>query len=142
VLADRAFKALLLTAQSPEGKAMSRESSLFRIEQEDSILFLTPTRDLSELEYSFFDAGIRAVVDACDARDTHSVVLDFSDTDYYGSTALGFFLILWKRIRSRDGRMAFCHVSQHEREVLELTKLDGLWPICATRAEAIAAIGR
>jgi anti-anti-sigma factor len=70
------------------------------------------------------------------------VVLDFRKTDYYGSTALGFFVKLWKRVRDRDGRMAFCGVSDHEREILRVTHLDGMWPICSSREEAVQAVER
>ncbi len=33
--------------------------------------------------------------------------------------------------------MAFCNVSSHEQEVLRLTRLDTLWPICSTREQAL-----
>jgi hypothetical protein len=36
--------------------------------------------------------------------------------------------------------MAFCGVSDHEREILKVTKLDGLWPICDSREEALKAV--
>jgi anti-anti-sigma factor len=60
------------------------------------------------------------------------VVLDFSRTDFYGSTALASFVRLWKRASGHGGRMAFCCVSQHEREILAVTRLDSLWPVCRT----------
>jgi len=54
----------------------------------------------------------------------------------------GFFLKLWKRIRGVDGRMVFCDVLPHEQEVLHLTQLDTLWPVCGTRADAVARLHR
>ena len=66
--------------------------------------------------------------------------LDFHKTDYYGSTALGFFVKLWKRVREYIERMAFCGVSDHEREILKVTNLEGLWPICPLREEALKAV--
>jgi hypothetical protein len=36
--------------------------------------------------------------------------------------------------------MAFCGVSDHEREILKVTNLDGLWPICSSREEALKAV--
>ena len=62
---------------------------------------------------------------------------DFADTDYYGSTALGLFMKLWKRVQTANGSMVFCNTSPHEREVLELTRLNNLWPVFGTREEAI-----
>jgi anti-anti-sigma regulatory factor len=66
--------------------------------------------------------------------------MDFCKTDYYGSTALGFFMKLWKRVKTQNGRMAFCNVSGHEKYILTVMNLDSLWPICSTRAEALAAV--
>jgi hypothetical protein len=37
--------------------------------------------------------------------------------------------------------MAFCNVSDHEREILKVTKLDSLWTICGSREEAMQAVG-
>ena len=36
--------------------------------------------------------------------------------------------------------MAFCNVSNHEKEILQITRLDHLWPICSSRSEALAAV--
>jgi hypothetical protein len=36
--------------------------------------------------------------------------------------------------------MAFCRVSEHEREILQATRLDGLWPVCLSREEALHAV--
>jgi anti-anti-sigma factor len=79
-------------------------------------------------------------MDQLDQLGFRNILLDFEGTDYYGSTALGLFLKLWKRVRSLDGNMAFCNVSEHEREVLRLTRLDSLWPICGTREEALETL--
>ena len=51
--------------------------------------------------------------------------------------SLGFFVKLWKRIRKVDGSMAFCNVSAHEQEVLRVTRLDTLWPVCTSREQAV-----
>jgi hypothetical protein len=53
---------------------------------------------------------------------------------------MGFFARLWRRVCERGGRMAFCNVSDHEREIMRVTRLDGLWPICPSRQEAIKAV--
>jgi anti-anti-sigma regulatory factor len=60
--------------------------------------------------------------------------------DYGGSTALGFFVRLSLAVRDRGGRMAFCNVSEHEREILETTNLDWLCPLCVSRQDALRAV--
>src|ERR1022692_2177355 len=113
---------------------------IFEIEQENDTIIVVPTVDLREIEYQRIEEGARKVLDLLNGSGVKSVVLDFHKTDYYGSTALGFFVKLWKRVRSRNGRMAFCNVSDHEREILQITALDQLWPICSSRIEALEAV--
>jgi hypothetical protein len=36
--------------------------------------------------------------------------------------------------------MAFCNLSDHERDILQITHLDRLWPVYATRSEALEAV--
>jgi hypothetical protein len=36
--------------------------------------------------------------------------------------------------------MAICNVSEHEREILDVTRLSKLWPLCASREEALAVV--
>jgi anti-anti-sigma factor len=119
---------------------LATASGIFEIEQEDDTIIVVPAVDLRELEYGRIEAGARKVLDLLNGTGVKNVVLDFHKTDYYGSTALGLFLKLWKRVRIRNGRMAFCNVSDHEKEILQITKLDHLWPICSSRIEALEAV--
>ena len=49
------------------------------------------------------------------------------------SVALGFFVRLWKLVSGYGGCMAFCNLSDREREILAVCGLDRLWPL-STRA--------
>jgi len=113
---------------------------IFEIEQEDDTIIVVPTVDLQEMEYQRIEEGARKILVLLNGIGIKNVVLDFHKTDYYGSTALGFFLKLWKRVRNHNGRMAFCNVSDHEKEILRITKLDHLWLICSSRVEALEAV--
>jgi anti-anti-sigma factor len=113
---------------------------IFEIEQEDDTIIVVPTVDLQELEYQRIEEGARKILELLNGIGIKNVVLDFHKTDYYGSTALGFFLKLWKRVSNQNGRMAFCNVSDHEKEILRLTKLDHLWLICSSRIEALEVV--
>jgi anti-anti-sigma factor len=113
---------------------------VFETQQLDDTLILAPSRDLSELHLSRFEEETSAVLELLASLPVKHVVLDFAKTDYYGSTALGFFVKLWTRLRQGGGQMAFCNISENELEILRLTKLDSLWPVCGTREEAIEAV--
>jgi anti-anti-sigma factor len=119
---------------------MATTKTLFELDQQGEILVITPTANLQELRYEEIEDAARDILQWLDRGQVKHVVLDFHQTDYYGSTALGFFIKLWKRVRSRNGNMAFCNVSNMEREILEVTKLSGLWPVCSSRAEALQAV--
>ncbi len=112
----------------------------FEVEREGHTLLVTALTDLRELDYSKIEAGESDILNLLGNGTITNVVLDFHRTDFYGSTALGFFVKLWKRVRDCKGRMAFCGVSDHEREILKVTNLDGLWPICRSREEALKAV--
>lgn len=116
--------------------------SVFKIEEQGNILILTPFRDLRELEFDAIELGAESVMQLLDQKHAQHVVIDFHNTDYYGSTALAFFVKLWKRIRATGGRMVFCGLSEHEHEVLRLTHLDSLWPICQTREESLTLLSQ
>jgi anti-anti-sigma factor len=113
---------------------------LFEIEHEGDTIIVVPTVDLRELEYQPIEEGAKKILDMLNDINIKNVVLDFHKTVYYGSTALGFFLKLWKRVSMRMGRMAFCNVSDPEKEILRITMLDNVWPICSSRIEAVAAV--
>jgi anti-anti-sigma factor len=104
------------------------------------VVVVTPTSDLRELEHKRIAGEAEEVLALIGNDDARSVVLDFRNIEYYGSTALGFFVTLWKRVRERGGRMALCNVSEGERMILEATRLDTVWPICATIDEAMKSV--
>ncbi len=113
---------------------------LFEVEREGDTIVVVPSVDLREMEYQRIEEGARGLLALLGGAGVKNVVVDFHKTDFYGSTALGFFVKLWKRARERGGRMAFCNVSAHEKDILQVTHLDRLWPICPSRAEALEAV--
>ncbi len=113
-------------------------TELFLTERDADTLILTPTVNLSELEYA--ESMTQRVIDLLGDVSIKNLLLDFHKTDYFGSTALGFFIRLWKLIQERNGRMLFCNLSAHQKEILLVTRLDAYWTLHATRAEALAAI--
>jgi anti-anti-sigma factor len=119
---------------------MAVPTGTFEIEHDGQTLIITPRMELSELDFQKIEAGAREVLKLLEDGTVRDVLLDFHKTDYYGSTALGFFVKLWKRIRDRNGRMVFCRVSDHEKEILKITNFDHLWPIFRTRDEALKAL--
>jgi anti-sigma B factor antagonist len=119
---------------------MHKSADIFEIDQKGDTIIVTPVTDLRELVYQQIEAGMNDVLNHLADTGVKNVVMDFHVTDYFGTTALGCFLRLWKRVKCQNGLMAFCNVSEHEREVLRITKLDNLWPIYSSKEEALRSL--
>jgi len=115
-------------------------SGIFEIEEEGDTIIVVPTVDLRELEYRWIEMGAREILELLNRTRLKNIILDFGKTDYFGSTSLGLILKLGKTVRGRNGLMAFCNVSDHEKEILKVTNLDHSWPIYSSKTEALAAV--
>jgi anti-anti-sigma factor len=113
--------------------------ALFEIEREGGTIIVTPVVNLGELED--MDLNAEEVVEVLSDLSIKNLVMDFHKTDYFGSTALGLFVKLWKMVTARNGCMAFCNPSEHELEILHVTRLNTLWPICKSREQAMKVVG-
>jgi anti-anti-sigma factor len=120
---------------------MATITRIIAIDRVGGTAIVTPVSDTGELDYKPVDSEPSQALTVLNDPSVKNVVVDFHQTDYFGSTALGFFVKLWRRVVDRGGRLAFCNVSEPEREMLQLTTLNRLWPVFGSRAEAIRAVG-
>ena len=73
--------------------------------------------------------------------DVGSIVLNFTDLSYMNSGGIGLLVTLLVRAqRQRQGVLAY-GLSDHYRQIFELTRLDEAVHIHDTEAEALAAAG-
>ncbi len=68
------------------------------------------------------------------------IVVDLSETTFLDSTALGVLIGAVKRLRSRDGALAIVNVDENIAKTFEITGLDQIFTILATREEAVGAV--
>jgi anti-anti-sigma factor len=121
---------------------MDTAERLIRVERLDDILVLTLLHDLRELEFREIEDEEQEIVELLTADPSLTkVVVDCGTTDTFGSTALGLFIRLRRLMGSRGGRLALCHPSAHETDILAVTGLAGAWPIYSTREAALASLG-
>jgi anti-anti-sigma factor len=119
---------------------MAPATAIIEVERQGDTLILTPQVNLRELECQEIEAEEEALLRRMDDPSIKNVVVDFHRTDYFGSSALGLFAQLRRRVRLRGGRMIFCNVSSHEAEIITVTGLAAFWPIHASREDALAAV--
>jgi anti-sigma B factor antagonist len=64
-------------------------------------------------------------------------VIDFANTGYIDSSGLGVLVSLSKKIREQGGELRLASLNEDLRTLFELTKLDTLFRIADTKAEAL-----
>jgi anti-sigma B factor antagonist len=66
------------------------------------------------------------------------VVVDFSGSPYIDSSGLGALVSLSRRLRDAGGDLRLVGLNDDLRSLFELTRLDQLFPLFATRQDALA----
>ena len=80
-----------------------------------------------------------ALGDAIDAG-VNQIVVDLTETGFLDSTALGVLIGAIKRLRTHGGRLTIVNVDPAIAKTFEITGLDQIFTLCATRDEALAAL--
>jgi anti-sigma B factor antagonist len=80
----------------------------------------------------------QAILDAVE-QGARIVVVDFSGAGYIDSSGLGALVSLSKRVREAGGDLRLSGLNEDLRTLFDLTRLDALFPLYATRADALAA---
>ena len=68
------------------------------------------------------------------------IVVDFSDTTFIDSTTLGVLVGGVKRLRAQEGRLSLVCSDRNITKIFEITGLDRVFPIHASREEALQAV--
>jgi anti-sigma B factor antagonist len=70
----------------------------------------------------------------------HRLVVDLTNTRFLDSTALGVLIGAVKRLRPLDGKLAIVNTEPSTAKTFQITGLDRIFTIVATRDEAVAAV--
>ncbi len=68
------------------------------------------------------------------------LVVDLTQTRFLDSTALGVLIGAVKRLRPLDGRLAIVNTEPSTAKTFQITGLDRIFTIVATRDEAVTAV--
>lgn len=66
------------------------------------------------------------------------VLLNFSAVEFLSSAALGKLITLDKKVKAVNGTLKLCHIQPEIYEVFAITKLNRLFDIRETEADALA----
>jgi anti-sigma B factor antagonist len=112
----------------------------FTIERRGELTVVSATPALESIGMGLEEQAAELIFDPIRHDAEPLIVFDLSQIDYFGSVFLGVLLRCWKMVQARGGTMALSGVSDRAKELLHLTSLDFVWPIYATRREAVEAL--
>ena len=70
---------------------------------------------------------------------THAIILNFSGLEYMNSSGIGLLVTLLIRVNRQKQKLLAYGLSEHYRQIFELTRLNEAIGIYPSEAEAIAA---
>ena len=118
------------------------QSKFVRAEQQGNVLVITPLFTYATFAEPDVATELIEVQEQVDLPTTEQVIIDLGEIPYFGSTVLEWMAQLWKRVKSKGGRLAVVRPSQIGREVLAAARLERLWGIFETRDQAITWLAK
>jgi anti-anti-sigma factor len=112
----------------------------FRVEPAGETLVFTATNNMGSLVEDDVRDEWEALLREFEVHNARHAVIDLGALDYFGSIMLELMVVLWKRVSAKRGKLVICNVSHVGKEILHTAKFHTIWPIVATRDEALATV--
>lgn len=110
------------------------------VETQDGVTVIHLGREYESLDESLLEELRAAILDVAETADPPKVVLDLAHTKFFGSAFIEVMFRAWKRVDARGGTFALSGLTRYCAEIVEVTHLDRLWKVYATRDMAVAAL--
>ena len=108
--------------------------------QQDGVTVVVFGRDFERITEDRIAVAAQTLLDSIPPQQPRLVV-DLSQTTFFGSSFIEVLFRAWNRIHTRPGgRFALCGLSPYCTEVLQITNLDQLWKMYPTRDTAVQAV--
>ena len=101
-----------------------------------SVVAFSDRKILEELSIREIEEELSRLVDS---KDTINLVLNFENVEHLSSAALGMLIKLNDQVTKRSGRLKLSDIRPNIYQVFKITRLNRLFDIHASTAEAIDA---
>ena len=115
------------------------EDKVFLTERIGNVLIILPQRNIGSMSDEKVESESESVLEHLLLSGIRHVVMDFSQTSYFGSTMLAQMVTIWRRLHEIEGVLAVCGLSHVGREIIQTANFDNLFGIYETQEEALAA---
>jgi len=69
------------------------------------------------------------------------VIFDLAGLDYISSAGFREFFLLGRQLQRSGGGLAVCNLQPSVKQIFDIAQFQTAYPVCATRDEALIAIG-
>jgi anti-anti-sigma factor len=125
---------------SPEPAPLDWLGTIFKIEADGPTLVVLPVVDGCGFRYQHLHVEANALQRKFEMKLFANIIVDLRNLNYFGSELIGVLIRLARTVTDGKGKAAFCSASPRMLEVLQSMRLTKLWPIFATREEAVAHV--
>ena len=106
-----------------------------RDKKEGEVVILEPIGRIDTNTASEFESKIVEVMD----NGANRFVVDLKEIDYISSAGLRVFLMAIKKLKSMDGSFIICSMSDHIKEVFDISGFTPIFTITADQTSGVAA---
>jgi len=116
---------------------MTSTTKLFAVAEQSGVLIVTPHGDA--LSHRDVDVQREATMvnDRLKSENVQRLVVDLSEGNYFGSLMIGILNSFGQTVKAQGGTMVLSGASPDMQAIMKVMKLDTLWPMFPTRADAI-----
>lgn len=117
---------------------MAESNALLAVSQRKDLQIVEFTNNKILDEANIAEIG-QKLMGLIDAGPQPKLLLDFASVDHLSSAALGMLINVNNRIKQKNGQLRLTNIKPQIMEVFAITKLNKLFRILPTRAEAEAS---
>ncbi len=111
------------------------------VSRQDDVTIVALGPEYENLDDAVLEQLRDTMLEAARTAEPPLFALDLSHTKFFGSAFIEVLFRTWNRLNARNGgKFCICGLTPYCAEVIQVTHLDRLWHIAATRDEAVAAL--
>ncbi len=114
---------------------------VFHVETVGSTLIVRPLGPAMNFPYKDVHGESNGLIEEFQRNACRNVVVQLDAVDYVDSIIIGSIIRVLQKARTGGGQAVFCCASANMQAILGSIKIGTLWPLYATREEALAAVG-
>ena len=115
---------------------MFEQHKVFGVEQTRHELIVVPYGDAAGFRDMDVENELNAVLDEIERSDQQPLLIDFENSDYFGTVIIGAAVRLAQAVAAKGCRTAVCNLSEQMQQVLQVMKIETLLPSFPSRRKA------